>query len=109
LLHVKAGEKIVVYPRRGFDLWNTRYFILPAFAGDWKDPDRGYAAFLPNAEVVYPLPSVYDGPGGAERREQWTKNKDYQILRNLNEYPRAWVVHSARFLNPIEGMGRAER
>jgi hypothetical protein len=35
--------------------------------------------------------------------------KDYQIFRNLNEYPRAWVVHRARSIKPAIGLVRESR
>jgi hypothetical protein len=108
-LAAKPGQKIVVYPRRGFDIWNTRYFILPAYPADWNDEYRGYASFLPNTEAVYPEKGAFDGPGGKARREEWVKNEDLQIRRNRAALPRAWVVHSARSLKPIHGLGRDER
>jgi hypothetical protein len=32
------------------------------------------------------------------------ENQDFQIRRNLSEFPRAWVVHDARWLNPISAL-----
>ena len=109
VLGVKVGERIVVYPRRGFDLWNTRYFVIPVYPGDWTDGDRGYASFLPQTVPVYPKADAHKGPGGQQRRDDWALNEDFQIRRNLAEFPRAWVVHSARWLKPVEGMGREGR
>jgi hypothetical protein len=108
-LGIKAGEKVVVYPRRAFDMWNTRYFVLPLFPNGWKDEQRGYAAFLPNTEPVYPPFDDFAGPGGAERRRRWIERQDFQIVRNRNAYPPAWVVHSARFVAPIKGLERTDR
>ncbi len=45
-LGIKSGDKIIYYPRRGFDLWNTRYFVLPFFPNGWNDESRATAAFL---------------------------------------------------------------
>jgi hypothetical protein len=108
-LGVKVGEKIVVYPRRGFDFWNTRYFILPAHPGDWKDAFRGFASFLGRAERVYPPLDAFKGPDGRKRQDEWLRNEDFQILRNLDEFPRAWVVHNARWVTPFRGLTRDER
>lgn len=108
-LGIKPGERIVVYPRRGFDLWNTRYFVIPVYPADWKDGDRGYASFLPQTESVYPPADAHKGPDGRQKREDWALNEDFQILRNLAEYPRAWVVHNARWLKPIAGLAREDR
>src|SRR5262249_38721591 len=74
-----------------------------------KEEQRGYAAFLPNAELVYPRPEDFEGPGGAERRRRWIERQDYQILKNRNAYPRAWVVHWAKFATPIKGLERTDR
>jgi hypothetical protein len=104
-----AGQQVVVYPRRGFDLWNTRYFLLPLFPAGWKEEQRGYAAFLPNADLIYPRPEDFEGPGAAERRRRWVEQQDYQILKNRNAYPRAWIVHWAKFATPIRGLERTDR
>jgi hypothetical protein len=109
MLGARAGEKVVVYPRRAFDMWNTRYFVLPLFPNGWKDEHRGYAAFLPETEPVYPHLDDFEGPGGADRRRRWIERQDFQIVRNRNAYPRAWVVHSARFATPIKGLERTDR
>ncbi|MGE5755002.1 MAG: hypothetical protein ACM35G_04690, partial [Planctomycetaceae bacterium] len=108
-LKAKPGQQVVVYPRRAFDLWNTRYFIIPVHSNGWADEERGYASFLPHSTPIYPAPGSFDGPGGAERREAWAEHEDFQILRNEDAFPRAWVVHAARYLDPVTGMGRAER
>jgi hypothetical protein len=109
MLHVPVGQEIIVYPRRGFDLWNTRYFVVPAVPGGWTAEHRGYAAFLPSTEQVYPTRDQFQGPGGKERQKQWLEDQDYQVLRNLAAYPRAWVVHEARFIKPIAGLERTDR
>jgi hypothetical protein len=108
-LGVKPGEKVVVYPRRAFDFWNTRYFVLPAHPNGWKDEYRAFAAFLPNTEPIYPDPKTFEGPRKQELQKQWVEREDCQILRNLMVYPRAWVVHQARGLKPITGLERSDR
>jgi hypothetical protein len=101
------GEKAVYYPRRGYDLWNTRYFVLPFVPQN--DEHRGIAAFLADTETVAPRPQEFTGPGGGERQHEWGKQEDWQILKNKNAFPRAWVVHDGRFIPPITGMGKAQR
>ena len=106
---VKPGERVVVYPRRGFDLWNSRYFILPAVPR-WDDTDRGFAAFLPDVERVYPPPGAYPPNSDDKAARRWLVDEDVQILRNRKAYPRAWVVHQVRFKEPIVvGLTRASR
>ena len=53
-LGAKAGQEVVYFPRRSFDMWNTRYFVLPVYPNGWMDEDRGYAAFLDETELIYP-------------------------------------------------------
>lgn len=101
-------ERIVYYPRRGFDLWGTRYFVLPAIQVP-TNPDRGVASLMSDTERIYPRPDAFDGPDGARRRDELYRTEDVQILRNRNALPRAWVVHNARFSNPIEGLSRSAR
>ena len=33
----KSGETVIYFPRRAYDMWNTRYFVVPAFANGWRD------------------------------------------------------------------------
>jgi hypothetical protein len=108
MLGVPPDERVVVAPRRGYDLWNTRYFVLPMIPR-WNEEHRGFAALLPRTERVYPPPGAFDGPGGRERENRWAMEQDWQIRRNLDAFPRAWVVHSARWTEPIEGLDRAKR
>lgn len=105
----QAGTEIVVYPRRAFDLWNTRYFVVPAYPGKWIEPNRSFASFLPETEAVFPPPRYFEGNGGLERREHWGKFEDFQILRNRAEHPRAWVVHRGLFRDSLDGLGRDDR
>src|SRR5207247_2259106 len=88
-LEIPAVGKLTYFPRRGFDLWNARYFIVPIRTDNWKSADRGYAAFLPETELVYPAPGFVLGTSG----ESWRENEDWQVLRNNDAYPRAWLVH----------------
>jgi hypothetical protein len=105
---LSAGQKVWYYPRRGFDLWNTRYFIVPGRL-IWDSPPRGYAALIPNSTFIYPAPGSFDGPGGQERRTHWGATDDFRILRNDAAYPRAWVVHRAYLVPPVHGLRLADR
>lgn len=94
-LGLEAGQQVIYMPRKSFDLWNTRYFILPALT-NWSDEHRGVLSFLTDCDVVYPKPGAFDGPDGEERRRHWQEVEDFQILRNRAAYPRAWIVRKAR-------------
>jgi hypothetical protein len=109
LLMAEPGRRVLYYPRRGFDLWNTRYFILPSSPGDWTDASRGYAAFLERTEMIYPDPKAFEGAGGAESRSRWLMTRDVQVRRNLDAYPRAWIVHDVRPINPAGASRDAAR
>ena len=105
---LKPGQRVLYYPRRGFDLWNTRYFIVPA-ALQWDSPERGFAAFVPRSTRIYPEPGAFDGPEGASRRARWERSDDVQVLRNEAAFPRAWIVHQARIVAPIRGLRSSDR
>jgi hypothetical protein len=90
-------------------MWNTRYFVVPAFPNAWRDELRAYAAFQFQTELLYPEPARFQGPSGPDEYKTWVETKDYQVFRNLNEYPRAWVVHSARAIRPAVGLSRESR
>lgn len=108
-LQAEPGLSIRYYPRRGFDLWNTRYFILPAYAAGWTAPERSYAAFLEQTELVYPPPEALRGAGSGEARRRWLEQEDVQVRRNRAAFPRAWIVHEARFRKPIVGLAEEDR
>ncbi len=108
-LGIKSGDEIIYYPRRGFDLWNTRYFVLPFFPNGWKDESRATAAFLDQARAVYPKAGQFIVKGGKDKQMQWIETKDYRIMRNEQEFPRAWVVHRVRAVERPVGLSRASR
>jgi hypothetical protein len=93
---VPLERPIVYFPRRSFDLWNTRYFVVPTHPGDWIDPQRSYASFIYRSKTIFPPPETFRGPAGPDAYRRWVGTRDFQVLRNGQEYPRAWVVHAAR-------------
>jgi hypothetical protein len=105
----EPGQTIFYQPRRGFDLWTSRYFILPAFAYDWSEPARCYASLIDNTDLIYPDPALFDGPDGQERRRRWLDESDVQVRKNRAVYPRAWVVREGRLSRPIEGLKESDR
>jgi hypothetical protein len=108
-LRLRPGDLIYYLPRRAYDLWNTRYFVLPTFPNGWTDPYRAFASLQDQTERIEPAPDAFAGPGGEPRLRDWIRRQDYQIVRNRNAFSRAWVVHDARFHAPIATMGSAER
>jgi len=108
-LNAKPGQEIVYFPRRSFDLWNTRYFIVPAYPNGWMDEDRAFAAFLPESELIYPAPETFKEPRDSQRERDWLEREDFRIYRNKAALPRAWVVHQARYTKPITRMDRSDR
>ena len=108
-LGIKPGEKVTYLPRRSFDLWNTRYFILPQFPNGWNDVMRANAAFLYSSRAVYPEPDRFTGKDAVEKMTTWVDTKDYRISRNEQEFPRAWVVHDVRVVRPTTGLSRDSR
>ena len=108
-LGVELGKKVVYYPRRGFDMWNTRYFVVPAYPNGWRDENRGFASFLFKTQPVYPERDRFLGPNGKEEYKEWVETKDFRIQRNDQEFPRAWVVHQARTVRPVQGLSRDTR
>lgn len=108
-LSVKPGHKVVAFSRRAFDMWNTRYFVVPFFPGKWNEEQRGYATFLQDSDRIYPPSGAFDGPERERKELDWVKTHDVQVFRNKTPYPRAWVAHEARYMPPIRGLTRAER
>jgi hypothetical protein len=108
-LKIKPGQKVVYFPRKSFDMWNTRYFILPSFTNDWMDENRGIAGFLFDTDVVHPRRDGPETPETEAKAREWVETKDYQVRRNHREFPRAWVVHAGESLPRITGLSRADR
>ena len=58
-LGIELGKVVVYYPRRAYNMWNTRYFIIPADSGGWRDKARdGFVpvperACLPRDRPIY--------------------------------------------------------
>jgi hypothetical protein len=100
----RHGQRILYHTRRGYDLWTTRYFILPMDPADWQSVARGFASLVANGEMIAPdsnLTSHLEEPKNRQRLEAWVQDRDWQLIRNKAAYPRAWAVHQARFLQPV--------
>ena len=108
VLGVKAGTELVTHPRRAYDMWNTRYFVLPYYP-IWNDEHRGIASFMDRSERIFPPLDAFKGPEGQDKELAWFKTHDYQVRRNLDEFPRSWVVHDARSMPPFLGLSRGSR
>jgi hypothetical protein len=102
-LQIAVDQPIVYFPRRSFDIWNTRYFVVPFDHAGWNDERRGYASFVYHSEVIYPPPDAFRGPQGEAEYQRWTASHDFRVLRNNQELPRAWIVHSARIIPTLTG------
>jgi hypothetical protein len=97
-------QRILYHTRRGFDLWNTRYFLLPMDPAGWQSTSRGFASFLDKGEWIAPDPGLtshLEDPANQQRLGSWIAEQDWQLIRNKDAYPRAWVVHRARIVEPL--------
>jgi hypothetical protein len=81
---------IYTFPRGGYDLWNTRYFVMPVGLNGWLGPERGLTRIAPPDEVVR----------DPERARSWIDREGWQLLRNDRALPRCWVVPSAVIVPP---------
>jgi hypothetical protein len=109
-LGIELEKEVVYFPRRAYDMWNTRYMIVPYWHGGWRDEYRGYASFVYETEQIYPDPKRFRESKGREELERnWIETSDFKVLRNRQEFPRAWVVHTARRTLPVKGLSRASR
>ena len=98
---MSAGPPVYSFPRRAFDLWNARYFIMPVAPQGWHGEERDFVRLYPRAEVI-------DDP---VQTKQWIERENWQLLRNKTVFPRAWLVHFLRIRRPItrqHGVEQAE-
>jgi len=100
-------EKVTYYPRRSFDIWATRYFIVPAIPSN--DPQRACFSFLYDVDPIAPRTDQLAGLSGRAFLANWEKTEDWRLLKNRNAFPRAWVVHGVEIIEPIEGFSRKSR
>jgi hypothetical protein len=102
-LGTESGTRVIYYPRRAFDIWNTRYFVVPAHPKGWTDPTRASAAFRFASELIYPKTDEDGEATLPEISRTWNGDDDVVLLRNEQAFPRAWVVHDARPIKPGAG------
>jgi hypothetical protein len=86
-------QSIVYHPTRGYDMWGGKYFVLPKGTLD-EDEHRSLRTFLRQSELI---------------AESEMEEDDYQVRRNLQCLPRAWIVHRLIYRTPITGMVKADR
>ena len=67
----RSGRKVIYFPRRSFDFWNTRYFVIPSYPHGWRDPLRGYASFLLGPNRSIPRPGDAGDPAAIPRGLDW--------------------------------------
>ena len=88
-----TGPPVYGFPRRGFDLWNTRYLVMAVSSNGWLGEEAGFARLYPPPEVA----------ADAEQTKRWIAREDWQLLQNRLAYPRAWLVHDVRVRPPVAG------
>jgi hypothetical protein len=108
-LSLRPGDPVFDWPRRGFDLWNTRYFVVPAFPKDWSELDRSFASFMDESDRIYPPPRGFADSRQQDLFKQEVSGEDLQVYRNRTTYPRAWIVHQVRVHDPIASASPALR
>ena len=105
-LGIEVGAEVEYYLRRAYNLWNTRYFIVPFFANGWRDATRASASFVFQSVLVYPPADRFIGPKANDEADKWIDARNFRVLRNLQEYPRSWVVHRVRTATKSTGKSR---
>jgi hypothetical protein len=91
-------RQMVYYPREGYNLWNTRYFVIPKLIR-LGDEERG----------VFTLIADRNGLPGKVLAQSAADQDDFLVIENPEAFPRAWLVHSADVRPPIVGMARKDR
>jgi hypothetical protein len=96
---VASGPPVYAFPRRGFDLWNSRYIVMPVASNGWMDGKAGFERIEPPDDVVE----------DAARTKRWINEQNWQLVRNNDAYPRAWLVHDVRVRRPVQGRDDPEQ
>jgi len=97
-LSPNVPPRMTYYPRTGYNLWGAKYFILPA--GQPIDHDeRG----------LFTMGATADGVAAPILAESGFKEEDFLLLKNVEAFPRAWIVHDADVHPPVWGLKREDR
>lgn len=107
------GRMEGVQPRRAFDAWGTKYFLLPrqelvdanspqstvGLRRAWEKPhdSTGNPPVAPQGPKLDSLPT-----------ESLDGLDDLIVLSNPDHFPRAWIVHDVRFIHPISSHDSAQ-
>lgn len=98
-LRQRSGPaRMTYFPRVGYNVWNTKYFVLPRLLKLDHD-ERGSFTLLSTAQ----------GGLGHVLAESPPEKDDFVVMENSEAYPRAWVVHALDIRRPIEGLRREDR
>lgn len=98
---------LIYFPRRGFDLWATRYFIVPAIGTN--EERRAHFSFLFDVEQISRRKEGMTAAAAAQFDENWKTAEDWHLYKNKHPSPRCWIVHQAEFRAPIRGFSRQSR
>ena len=81
---VASGPPRYSFPRRGFDLWDSRYVVMGVTANGWLDEKAGF-------ERVYPPDQVVQD---AELSKRWINEKNWQLPARTTRTPTPapWLV-----------------
>jgi hypothetical protein len=94
----RQPEQMVYYPRQGYNLWNSRYFVLPK------------GLLLHHVERGdFTLRFDRDGRPLPVLKEWSVDTDDCIVLENTEAMPRAWIVHEIDWYPEIHDMRRDER
>jgi len=104
----EPGQEALMFWRRAFDLWNTRYFVIAAYPNTWNADKSRLAALLEDTDLLDRVPHPVESPVRRTSQTDWPGRKDVQVLRNRLALPRAWVVHSGLDVEPTVGPGRGD-
>ena len=99
-LEIPEDQPVLYFPRRSFDLWGVRYFLLPS-QPDWTSRERGFSSFLDQTELIHPDPAPSAG-AGSDSRDEARKAPGLAAPTQPGCFPSRWLVHYARIRPPPE-------
>src|SRR3954453_21908487 len=70
----ETNPKDGYFPRRGVDLWTTRYFILPAVNANHER--RPIYSFLYDTDAITPRKEELEGDAGKAFFDKWMQAED---------------------------------
>ena len=86
-LGIAQGSEVEYYPRRAYNLWNTRYFVVPFLVMARARRHHGIRLVRAAERADLPSSSAICRSEREQEADKWIDTRDFRVLRNLQDHP----------------------